>query len=125
MLECNTVSTPLEPNIKLLKPTNEADAEELKLSYKELIGALTYLAQETRPDISFSVNYLSQFNNCYRREHWNAAKRVLTYWKGTINFEILTDLKNYRSRDMSTLIRDTRYMTDDRIQAIDLYCLVD
>jgi len=56
---------------------------EQKLPYRELVGALNYLAVATRPDISFVCSYLGQFNNCYDRTHWTAAKRVLRYLKGT------------------------------------------
>lgn len=42
-----------------------------------------YVAVLTRPDIVFSVNFLSQFNNCYTKEHWAYAKRVLKYLKKT------------------------------------------
>lgn len=43
----------------------------------------------TRPDISFSCSLLSQFNNCYNKNHWIAAKRVLRYLKKTINFGLV------------------------------------
>ncbi|KMQ86503.1 retrovirus-related pol polyprotein from transposon tnt 1-94 [Lasius niger] len=42
-----------------------------------------YLSVCTRPDISFAVSYLSQFNDCYGETHWKAAKHVLRYLKGT------------------------------------------
>ncbi|KAJ8895032.1 hypothetical protein PR048_000355 [Dryococelus australis] len=74
---CKLVSTPLEPGSRLRKPEK---GEFLK---KSLIGSLMYLAVCTRPDITHSVNYLSQFNNCYTLEHWKAAKRILRYLKGT------------------------------------------
>lgn len=83
MEDCKPVSTPADPGLKLTKPEGQPTTEELKLPYRELVGALTYLSTATRPDISFSVSCLSQFNNCYRQVHWKAAKRVLRYLKGT------------------------------------------
>ncbi|CAH2083339.1 unnamed protein product [Euphydryas editha] len=53
--------------------------------YQQLIGSLMYLADLTRPDIAYSVGYLSQFNNCHNSEHWYYAKRVLRYLKGSKN----------------------------------------
>jgi hypothetical protein len=44
-----------------------------------------YLAVSTRPDIAFAVSMLSQFNQHHGKEHWNAAKRVLRYLKGTLD----------------------------------------
>lgn len=47
-----------------------------------------YLAICTRPDIMFIVSNFSQFLEQPSRIHWKAAKRVLKYLKGTINFGI-------------------------------------
>lgn len=50
-----------------------------------LIDSLQYLAVMTRPDIAYSVSFLSQFNNDYTEQHWKCAKRILKYLKGTRN----------------------------------------
>ncbi|XP_035211735.1 secreted RxLR effector protein 161-like [Stegodyphus dumicola] len=47
-----------------------------------LIGLLMYLSVATRPDITYDVNFSSQFNNP-GKEHWHAAKRIIRYLKGT------------------------------------------
>ena len=75
MSDCNMVETPLECKLNLEK----SDVCEDKLPYQRLIGSLMYLAVLTRPDIAYSVSYLSQFNNSYSHVHWNYAKRVLKY----------------------------------------------
>lgn len=86
MDNCNPVETPMEINCKLLKNERENEEEMRKHPYQSLIGALMYLAVTKRPDIAFIVNDLSQFNNSYDTSHWNAAKRVLQYLKGTLNY---------------------------------------
>jgi len=83
MSDCKPVGAPLDVSIKLNKSEGELNQEDTKLPYRELVGALNYLAVATRPDISFACSYLGQFNNCYDRTHWTAAKRVLRYKKGT------------------------------------------
>lgn len=85
MSESKIVSTPLNPGTKLNKDEEEQSSENQGLPYRELIGALMYLAVCTRPDIAYSVSYLSQFNNCFQTCHWIAAKRVLRYLQGTRN----------------------------------------
>lgn len=45
-----------------------------------------YLAVMTRPDISYSVSYLSQYNDCFDTSHWKSAKRILRYLQHTKNF---------------------------------------
>lgn len=72
MTDCKPVSAPMENNLKL----NKSETNNDNFPYQQLIGGLMYLAVLTRPDISFCVSYLSQFNNCFDKSHWNSAKRV-------------------------------------------------
>ena len=53
--------------------------------YHQLIGSLMYLVN-TRPDLCFVVNTLSQFMVEPRSVHWVAAKHVLHYLSGTVDF---------------------------------------
>ena len=48
-----------------------------------MIGSLMYLTN-TRPDILFAVNTLSQYLTDLRSVHLIAAKHILRYLKGTI-----------------------------------------
>ena len=56
--------------------------------YRQLIGALMYVAVGTRPDILYAVNMLSQFNVHHDHTHWMTAKRLLRYLKKTINYKL-------------------------------------
>ena len=53
----------------------------------KLVGSLIYLTT-TRPDITFTVGILSRFVHHPCEGHWNAAKRVLKYLKGTQSYGI-------------------------------------
>ncbi|PKU75707.1 putative mitochondrial protein [Dendrobium catenatum] len=53
--------------------------------YRSITGALQYLTL-TRPDISFSVNLLSQNMHEPHPKHFYLLKRLLRYIKGTLNF---------------------------------------
>jgi hypothetical protein len=68
-------------------PGNDAALldEEGKKRYQSAVGALLYAAQCTRPDISFAVTVLSQFNSKPTTEHWSAVKRVLRYLRGSVD----------------------------------------
>lgn len=96
MLECNPVATPMDPGIRLERgnPWSEEDGE--RPPYRELIGCLLYLSVATRPDIAHATSSLSQYNDGFSKAHWNAAKRVLRYLKGTIDVGLF-----YRSEDNS------------------------
>ena len=61
---------------------------EHSIPYASLIGALMYAAIGTRPDIAFAVGALSCCLSNPGRRHWNEAKRVLTYLKGTSHYAI-------------------------------------
>jgi hypothetical protein len=53
--------------------------------YQQLIGLLMYLVNN-QPDIFFAVNTLSQFQVEPRKEYWIAAKHVLIYIYGMLNY---------------------------------------
>lgn len=84
----------MDPGLKLRRPDKSAmsqqDVERLtKVPYRSLVGCLIYLAVGTRPDISYSVQQLSQFLDCYSYSHWNAAIRVVRYLKGTRDLQLV------------------------------------
>ena len=61
------------------------DDEEIlepKVPYLSEIGALLYLAQCIRSDISFAVNLLARYSNVSTRRHWNGVKDIFCYLKG-------------------------------------------
>lgn len=92
MLDSNPVSTPSDPNQKLTKEMCPKTTEELEamsqVPYQELVGSLLYIAQGSRPDITWTVNNLSKFNKNPGQSHWMAAKRVLRYLKGTLSAKL-------------------------------------
>ena len=86
MNDCNAIKTPMEVHLKLHR---EAEGKRVNsTNFRSLIGSLRYL-MNTRPDITYSVSYLSWFMDKPSSEHLVAAKRILRYLKGTVNFGIL------------------------------------
>jgi len=53
--------------------------------YRRLIDSLMYLVN-TRPYICFPVNRMSQFMCEPRKVHWVAAKHILRYLQGTVDY---------------------------------------
>ena len=86
MIECKETSTPLEQNVKLC--SDDGIKEVNGTMYRQLVGSLNYLTT-TKPDIAYSVSILSQFMAKPCESHWKAAKKVLRYLKGTLNFGIM------------------------------------
>jgi hypothetical protein len=82
MLECKSMNTPMETKLKLLVDTS-SELIDTTL-YRQITGSLMYLTN-TRPDICFAVNTLSQFLVEPRSVHVVVAKHVMRYLKGTLD----------------------------------------
>ena len=83
MMDCKAMATPMASNLKLL---SDASLESVDaMMYRQMIGSLMYLTN-TRPDICFAVNTLSQFLTDLRNVHLIAAKHILRYLRGTIDY---------------------------------------
>ncbi|UYV70659.1 hypothetical protein LAZ67_8000192, partial [Cordylochernes scorpioides] len=87
--ECNPVKTPGDLNQDL---DNHPDSSPVdpKL-YQEMIGSLMYLSVGTRPDITFYVSQLSQYNKDPKVIHLTALKRIYRYLKGTKSYKLCFD----------------------------------
>ena len=89
MLDCKPVSTPMDPGHTI----SPADCPQIidparRLKYQEITGALQYLVQWTRADISFATNELAKVNHNPSEQHLHDAYRVLKYLKGTVGLGI-------------------------------------
>ncbi|KYM95559.1 Copia protein [Cyphomyrmex costatus] len=73
--ESKLYCTPMEQNLSL----QPAQSASNFLNYRNLIGALLYVSTSTRLDISYSVNYLSRFQNSFDESHYKYALRILKY----------------------------------------------
>jgi hypothetical protein len=83
----------MDPGLKLRRANyKNMSKDELdkikKLPYRSLIGCLLYLSIGTRPDITYSVQQLSQYLDCYSYAHWNATICVVRYLSGTRQLKI-------------------------------------
>jgi hypothetical protein len=77
-------STPLVPGTHLSCPVSQEEKDYMAgRPYRGLVGAISWLALGTRPDIAFATSKLAQFGHNPGRAHWEAAKRVLRYLKRT------------------------------------------
>ncbi|XP_057948847.1 uncharacterized mitochondrial protein AtMg00810 isoform X1 [Malania oleifera] len=82
---------PMEMNLKL---TNyQGDLLHDPIRYRRLVGQLIYLTI-TRPDITYSVNILSQFMHAPRKPHWDAALCIIKYLKGSPGLGLLFSSSN-------------------------------
>ena len=89
--DCNPISTPVECGVKLSKH-DEAEKVDPTL-FKSLVGSLRYLTC-TRPDILYAVGLVSRYMENPITTHFKAAKRILRYIKGTIDFGLFYSISN-------------------------------
>ena len=89
----------MEISLKL-KPASNVD-ESIK--YRNLIGELLYISTGTRPDIAFSVNYLSRFQGSYDHTHFKYAPRILKYLYSTKDLK-LTYTKDYNKEILDCIV---------------------
>lgn len=82
-----TVYTPCDDEFKNLSK-NTDPLLTTHHPYCSLVGALLWLSNGTRPDITFAVNRLSSFMSNPTDIHWQAAQRVLIYVRDTADFSI-------------------------------------
>jgi hypothetical protein len=82
LTDCNPALTPMEERLKLSRDstTEEVDATQ----YLRLVGSLRYLAHR-RPDLAFSIGYVSRFMQRPTMEHQQAVKRIIRYVAGTLD----------------------------------------
>jgi hypothetical protein len=83
MMDCKSMATPMVTDMRKFRDS-DFDLVDSSL-YRQLIGSLMYLVN-TRPNICFVVNTLSQFQVEPRHEHVIAAKHILRYLHGMLNY---------------------------------------
>ncbi|KAK9101268.1 hypothetical protein Scep_024698 [Stephania cephalantha] len=94
MSNCKPAATPMNLNEKL-QLQDGAEMADAKL-FRSLVGGLIYLTN-TRPDIAFSVGVISRFMQEPSKIHFGAAKRILRYVAGTMEYGIwYTKVVNFR-----------------------------
>lgn len=86
MKDCNSAKTPSETGMRLEKDGIEKEVNATM--YRGIVGSLRYLCS-TRPDLAFSVGLISRYMEKPRMSHLLAAKRIMRYVKGTLNWGIL------------------------------------
>ena len=83
MTEARAINAPMARETSLRR--GDAGGQPTDKPYAEVVGSLMYLMTCTRPDLAQSVGALSRFVSDPRKEHWEAAVKVLRYVVGTLD----------------------------------------
>ena len=88
LLDCNSVSTPIATGTRLLKSTEDDKLMDDPKEYQSIVDSQMYAMLCTRPDLTYAISQISQFNSTSNETHHAVAKRVLRYLKGTVQVSI-------------------------------------
>ena len=80
LVDSNPTRTLMEARLQLRKADTTTTVDST--NYRSIVGSLRYLVN-TRPDLAYSVGYVSRFMEALREEHLVAIKRILRYVAGT------------------------------------------
>ena len=75
--------TPLPHQCVLRAGVDDKDRLPAQFPYRALVGLLLYIAMWTRPDIAFAVSQVARFQMAPTTHHWDCAKHIVRYIKGT------------------------------------------
>jgi hypothetical protein len=87
MSDCHGVDLPLRERLTNSSQPSTLFPDDCSV-YRAMVGSLLYVAQWTRPDISFSVSELSRFVSNPGKVHLEQAKRVFRYLKQTLSLHL-------------------------------------
>lgn len=116
--KCNFSSLPIAKGTILSKldcPKTSEEANEIAtFPYRSLLGSLAFISSRTRPDITYTVNLLSQFQSEPGIKHWDSLLKLLGYLRSTQDYMLdISKVENLNLRCFS----DSDYAAnrDDRV----------
>lgn len=88
--DCRSVSTPMLKGKETFEPGKES-VKGSQFPYRQAVGAIMYLMLGTRPDLAYSIGFLSRTLENPSDDDITRVKRVFRYIAGTATYGILYD----------------------------------
>ena len=85
MDDCKATPSPFQSGVNISATCTSLEIDATL--YCQLVGSLLYLTH-THPDLSFVVGIISQYMQTPHEIHWKAAKKILRYVCGIVQFII-------------------------------------
>jgi Reverse transcriptase (RNA-dependent DNA polymerase) len=89
----NTLPIPA-PSTKILHTHSDSQSHKYYWHYRSIIGKLNFLAQSTRPDISYAVHQCARFSENPKVEHSKSIKAIGRYIAGTKHQGLMCTIDN-------------------------------
>ena len=87
--ECKPVSTPILKESEIFKTGKVDDNQKHNFPYRQAVGALMYLMLGSRPDLAYSIGFLSRSLENPSLDDVIRVKRVFRYIAGTLDLGIM------------------------------------
>ena len=110
---CRTSSIPASPASNYRSVKEEEDAGDVP--FREVVGSLMWIANQTRPDISNAVRAVARHSHEPKKSHWKAAQKILNYLHETAHLS--SKFSKNATVDVGTLVyvdADFASMATDR-----------
>jgi hypothetical protein len=91
MSESHPARTPFPVGFQARPATDQEYDTAKHLDYPQLAGSILYAATISRPDLLFPAGILTRYISKWWRDHYNAAKHLLRYIRGTIDVALTFD----------------------------------
>ncbi|KAI7934875.1 hypothetical protein MJO29_016138 [Puccinia striiformis f. sp. tritici] len=96
-------------NIKSRTPLPSSDlvsnpSKEMDLDYMSRVGCLLYLSMGSRPDITFSVNFLARFSMAPDSSHWAALEHLISYLRYSARLTLPIVASDQSQDDITTFV---------------------
>ena len=102
MANCNSTYTPgMGKELSLDQPEKRILRKEEKQRFQAITGSVMYLGQVTRYEILYAVNQLARAISKPSKAHIAAAKHLLRYLAGTIDFAITYKQSGFKLTEFS------------------------
>ena len=105
-------NTPLPPNVNLsAPPTADEAAEASTLPFRQVVGAVMWLIQGSRPSLAYAGSILCRRMSSWGKVHWNAASATLRHLRGHRDYGIYFP-RHPKSRDTLSGWCDSSHQDD-------------
>ena len=116
MWNCKSMSSPMETNLHKLKEAIAKSPSIDSTLYRQMIRSLMNLVN-TRPDICYAINALSQFMCEPKEINLVAIKHIMRYLQGTLNFglkydKVGLDLHGFTDSDWGRSVKNMKVLHD-------------
>ena len=80
-------SLPAAPSVNLRPVKDDNDAKNVP--FREVVGCLMWIANQTRPDIANAVRAVARHSHDPKEIHWKAAQKILQYLRATADLGLI------------------------------------